>query len=277
MTIESEFQKDNKNLSAYEKAAKDIGADPRVIPIKLEKPAPTGAEIVYPDYSAVEQRIWQILFDRQSELIKNRSCKEFLQGQKDLQISRDTIPYLSRLSEKLKKSTKWEVARIPGLLHEGDFFGMLADAVFPSTDYIRTMDELEYTPAPDMFHDIFGHMPLITQPSFARFYQKYGQVAANATGLARRQLETIYWFTVEFGLIATADGTRIYGAGILSSPKEIIHSLTDAVEKIPFEPEMVSRTEYDVWHLQDKLFVIDSFEDLEQQFFQWVDKNGLNP
>jgi phenylalanine-4-hydroxylase len=266
----------NDQQSAYEKAAQNEEIDPRCIPIKLEATPPVGDDITYPEYPDDDHDTWKILYNRQFELLRDRACDEFLLGHQLLEVSPEKIPALKNLSRKLYKKTQWQVARIPGLLHETDFFDMLKNGIFPSTDYIRSKKELDYTPAPDMFHDIFGHMPLITQPSFANFYRYFGQIAARAEGAYRRRLERIYWFTVEFGLIQTGAGPRIYGAGILSSPGEVVHSLTDKVEKHPFDPEVVSETEYDVWHLQDKLFIIEGFEKLENDFRMWVKANRLD-
>ena len=161
------------------------------------------------------------------------------------------------------------------MIHEQNFFELLRKKVFPSTDYIRGKEELDYTPAPDLFHDIFGHMPLLTNSNFASFYQKFGEAALNAKGNDRTKLETFHWFTVEFGLIKNKEGMRIYGAGILSSLQEVQHALSDKVKVIDFDPEKIVVQEYDVWHLQPILFAIDSFEQLEKGFDDWCKKNGL--
>ena len=265
-----------EDLSAFEKAGREENVDPRCIPIRLEEEPPVGDKITYPDYPADDHDTWRILFDRQTKKLPERACKEYFTGQEKLALSSEKIPALNDLSQRLYQATQWKVARIPGLLHEEDFFSLLKQGIFPSTDYIRAKKEIDYTPAPDMFHDIYGHMPLITIPSFANFYKYFGEMAGKAQGSDRRRLERIYWFTVEFGLIKTPDGPRIYGAGILSSPEEIEYCLTDKVEKIDFDPDIVSETEYDVWHMQEKLFVIDSFESLEEKFYHWIEKNNLN-
>jgi phenylalanine-4-hydroxylase len=262
------------SLSAFEKAGME-GDDPRVVPIKLDAPAPEGDEIAYPDYSGEEHETWKILFKRQKELLPGRAAREYLVGLDILNFPEDKIPYLGDVGRVLEKTTNWQVARVPGLLFEGDFFSRLARRVFPSTDYIRPRHELDYTPAPDLFHDIFGHTPMITNPAFANFYQKIGEASMNAEGKDRRRLETIYWFTVEFGLIQIPEGLRIYGNGIISSYKETLHSLTDKVEKRPAVLDKMCEQEYDVWHLQPLLFVIDSFEKLEEDFYKWAREKGL--
>lgn len=263
-----------ESRSAFEKAGME-NSDPRIIPVKLDKPAPEGNEIVYPNYLPEDQETWSLLFKRQRELLPGRACQEYLDGLVLMEFPEHRIPYLGDVGRVLQQTTNWQVARVPGLLFEGDFFSRLARRVFPSTDYIRPRHELDYTPAPDLFHDIFGHTPMITNPSFADFYQKIGEASLNARGEDRRRLERIYWFTVEFGLIRTSQGMRIYGNGIISSFAETKHSLTDKVEKRPFNLEKIAEQDYDVWHMQPLLFVIDSFEQLEQGFYAWARKRGL--
>lgn len=264
----------NEELSAFEKAGQE-GTDPRCIPIKLTEPAPIGREIKYPDYTEEEQKNWQMLYERQLALLEGRATAEYMAGLLKMEFNPNRIPYLGDVSAVLEKATNWRTARIPALLAEEDFFGYLADRVFPSTDYMRPPHELDYTPAPDLFHDIFGHSPMITNPTFANFYQKIGQAALKAQGSQRRQLERIYWFTVEFGLIDNGDGLRIYGNGILSSFEEVQYSLTDKVKKKPFDAAVIAEQEYDVWHMQPLLFVIDSFKQLETGFYKWAQGQGL--
>ena len=209
------------------------------------------------------------------ELLPVRACQEFLKGLEVLQFPHGRIPPLNILSRLLEKATNWKVARSPGLLDEKDFFACLAQRIFPCTDYIRSREEIDYTPAPDMFHDIFGHAPMITDPSFADFYQRIGQAALNAEGEDRIGLQRIYWLTVEFGLIQSSGGLRIYGNGILSSYNEVQHSLTDAVEKRPFDPDKIAKQDFDIWHLQPLLFVIDSFQQLQEGFYDWAASRNL--
>ena len=267
-------QKEEKIISAYEKAAQD-GIDPRCIPQKLEKPVPEHDEIVYPDYTEEEQLNWKFLYNRQMKFLPGRACDEYLEGARNLNLSEDKIPYLKNLSHIFNTLTGWKVARVPGLIHEQDFFELLRRKVFPSTDYIRSKEELDYTPAPDLFHDIFGHMPLLTNKNFASFYQMFGEAALKAEGMNRKYLETFHWFTVEFGLIRNPEGMRIYGAGIVSSLGEVQSALSDKVEVKDFDPEKIVLQEYDVWHLQPVLFAIDSFQQLENGFKEWAKKAGI--
>lgn len=265
---------EEKIISVYEKAAQD-GIDPRCIPQKLEHPVPEHDEIVYPDYTEEEQSNWKILYNRQMKFLFGRACEEYIEGTKNLNLSEDKIPYLKNLSHIFYNLTGWKVARVPGLIHEQDFFELLRRKVFPSTDYIRSKEELDYTPAPDLFHDIFGHMPLLTNKNFASFYQMFGEAALKAEGMNRKYLETFHWFTVEFGLIRKPEGMRIYGAGIVSSLGEVQNALSDKVEVKDFDPEKIVIQEYDVWHLQPILFAIDSFEQLENGFKVWAKKVGI--
>lgn len=260
--------------SAYEKAAQ-TGMDPRCIPQRLEQAPPVGDAIPYPAYAPQDQANWRFLFERQLALLDGRAGEAFLQGVDTLGMTSDRIPPLAAMSRRLHAATGWEIARIPGLLHEKDFFGLLAARRFPSTDYLRGTEELDYTPAPDCFHDMFGHLPMLTEPAFADFYQLFGQAALRAEGEDRVRLERLHWFTVEFGLVRQDDGIRVFGAGILSSLNEVGHALSDAVEILPFDPDRVVAQEYDVWHLQPTLFVLDAFEQLVDGFRSWTRRRGL--
>jgi phenylalanine-4-hydroxylase len=248
--------------------------DPRCVPIKLTQPIPVGDEIEYPAYTADQHAVWRELYARQVQLLPGRAADEFLTGLEALDLDREKIPALADVSRKLQAATNWRVARTPGLLDAHDFFSHLARRIFPCTDYVRSRDELDYTPAPDCFHDIFGHTPMIMHPRFADFYQHIGEAALACKDPAIEEgLTRIYWFTVEFGLIKNRAGLRIYGNGIISSYGEVLHSLKDEVKKLPFDPEVVAATPYDIWHFQDTLFVIDSFDHLGDEFEKWVQRH----
>ncbi len=264
-----------EELSAYEKATQDEDVDPRCIPQTLDGPPPIGDEIAYPDYPEEDHDVWRILVQRQNEQLPGRACEAYLEGQKVLQIEADRVPGLANLSQRLNDATGWEVAKVPGLIHEKDFFTLLSDRIFPSTNYVRGRDEIDYTPAPDCFHDMFGHMPMLTQPDFADFYQLFGQAALNAEGADRSRLERFHWFTVEFGLIREGGENRIFGAGIVSSNNEVTHALSDEVTVHPFDPAHITEKDYDVWHLQDELFLLDSFEQLVDGFREWAVSRDL--
>ena len=264
-----------EDLSAYEKASQDDDVDPRCIPQTLDGTPPIGNEIEYPDYPEEDHNVWRILVQRQNEQLPDRACEAYLKGQKVLQIEADRVPSLANLSRRLYDATGWKVAKVPGLIHEKDFFTLLSDRIFPSTNYVRGRDEIDYTPAPDCFHDMFGHMPMLAQPDFADFYQLFGQAALNAEGADRPRLERFHWFTVEFGLIREGDANRIFGAGIVSSNDEVTHALSDEVTVHPFDPAHITEKDYDVWHLQDELFLLDSFEQLVDGFRDWAASRDL--
>ena len=249
--------------------------DPRCVPVPLEGPVPEGDAIRSPDYPEADHATWAKLYARQRERLFGRSCREFLDGLEAMRFPDERIPSLRDASRVLAAATGWKVARVPGLLHEEPFFAFLARRVFPSTDYIRRPDEMDYTPAPDLFHDVFAHLPMITHQGFADFYQRLGRCALAARGDDRRRLERFYWFTVEFGLIDTAGGVRVYGNGILSSYAEIEHALGTDVVRLPFDPERIAEQEYDFTQMQSTLFVIDSFDQLTEEFEGWAKRRGL--
>lgn len=257
-------------VSAYEKAPSDGSElDPRCVPQNLDGPPPIGDEIAYPDYSQEDQDNWRFLFERQMAMLPGRAGAAYLKGVETLGMTAERIPALADLSATMEEKTGWKVARIPGLLHERDFFTLLSERHFPSTDYIRGSDELDYTPAPDLFHDIFGHMPMLTEPDFADFYQLFGKAALNAEGVDRQSLERLHWFTVEFGLIRDPEEIRIFGAGVNSSKDEVLHALEEA-EQRPFSVQAIIDQDYEVWHLQPVLFVAESFDQLVTEFRTWA-------
>ena len=262
-------------LSAYERAAEEVG-DPRCIPQYLEEAPPVGSDIATPVYSDEHNQNWRYLFNRQMQLLPGRAGQSYMNGVRLLGMDDTGVPALRDLSTRMEAATGWRIARIPGLLHEKDFFKLLSERIFPSTDYIREKHELDYTPAPDCFHDMFGHMPMLTEPAVAYFYHLFGKTALNATGIQRTWLERLHWFTVEFGLIRQAEGLRIFGAGIISSKNEVTHALSDAVDVRDFSMEAVINQDYAVWHLQPRLFALESFEQLEDAFRHWTKKEGLS-
>lgn len=266
---------DDTFVSAYEKPPSDgSDVDPRCIPQPLDGPPPIGDAIVTPDYTDQDHANWRFLFERQMRLLPGRAGAAYLRGVDTLGMTPDRIPALRDLSATLRRETGWQVARIPGLLHAPDFFRLLSERTFPSTDYIRGAEELDYTPAPDLFHDIFGHMPMLTEPAFANFYQLFGQAALGADGADATALERLHWFTVEFGLIRDPDEIRIFGAGVLSSKNEVTHALDNA-EQRPFSIDAVIHQDYEVWHLQPVLFVLETFDQLVTEFQAWATGRGL--
>jgi phenylalanine-4-hydroxylase len=246
-----------------------------------------GRDIQPPIYAPIQHETWRMLYDRQLAAIQGRVCEEYLIGREKLQYERERVPRLADLSERLRACTGWQCIRVEGYVPEATFFLLLAQKLFPCTDFLRHPTELEYTPAPDMFHDLMGHLPMITNPRFASFFRKFGEAGINARDEADTvKLGRIYWYTVEFGLInptahAGADRdprlTKIYGAGISSSVGEIEHALSDQVKKTPFDIERITETPVEIHHMQEELFEIASFDELEQSFEAWATAQGLMP
>ena len=215
-------------------------------------------------YSATEHAIWRFLFERQQQLLAGRACGEYLDGLSALGVAAAGIPDFHQLSEALDRATGWRIVAVPGLVPDAVFFGHLARRRFPSTCFIRRPDQLDYLEEPDVFHDICGHVPLLMNPVFADYMQAYGQGGLKALRLGHLQrLARLYWYTVEFGLIATPAGLRIYGSGILSSAGESVYCLDDRrPHRLAFDLRRVMRTRYHINRFQDTYFVIDDFEQL---------------
>jgi len=217
-------------------------------------------------YSATDHAVWQQLYARQQALLVGRACDTFLAAQEKLRMPADHIPRFSDLNQILAAATGWQIVAVEGLLPELDFFTHLANRRFPVSWWIRRPDQIDYLEEPDLFHDLFGHVPLLMEPLFADYLQAYGQGGIKAHGLgpdALMQLARLYWYTVEFGLIRQADGLRIYGAGIVSSKGESIYSLESAApNRLGFNLERIMRTRYQIDSFQQTYFVIDSFEQL---------------
>lgn len=246
-----------------------------------------GKDIVPPVYAQVQHDTWKTLFARQSQLLEGRVCDEYIEGREVLDYEPDRVPSLADLSEKMRARTGWQSVRVNGYVPEPVFFSLLNQKLFPCTDFIRHPSELEYTPAPDMFHDLIGHLPMITNPRFASFFHLFGQAGMNAHNEDEvKWLGAIYWYTVEFGLInptarrgADRDPkrTKIYGAGISSSVGEIEYSLSDTVKKVPFDIDAVAHTPVEIHHMQEQLFEIESFDELEREFKRWATEKNLLP
>ena len=217
-------------------------------------------------YSATDHDVWRRLCQRQREVLVGRACDEFLQAQDAMGMTPDRIPKFSAMNRVLGDATGWQLIGVEGLLPELDFFDHLANRRFPVTWWIRRPDQIDYIEEPDLFHDLFGHVPLLMNPLFADYMAAYGRggVKAHAIGAdALQYLTRLYWYTVEFGLIRQADGLRIYGSGIVSSRGESIHSLeSEAPNRIGFDLERIMRTRYRIDTFQKTYFVIDSFQQL---------------
>ena len=219
-------------------------------------------------YSDDDHDVWRQLYARQQALLPGRACDAFLQAQARMRMPTDRIPKFSDLNAILGAATGWQIVAVEGLLPELDFFTHLANRRFPVSWWIRRADQIDYIEEPDLFHDLFGHVPLLMEPVFADYLEAYGKGGVKAHGIgpdALMQLARLYWYTVEFGLIHQPDGLRIYGAGIVSSKGESIYSLeSNAPNRIGFDLERVMRTRYRIDTYQKTYFVIDSFEQLMQ-------------
>lgn len=218
-------------------------------------------------WSAQENKIWNTLITRQLSHIDNKACDEYFEGLEKLQLPTDTIPQLAEVSKVLQATTGWQCHPVPALIGFGEFFKLLSEKKFPVATFIRTEDELDYLQEPDIFHEIFGHCPLLTNPSFANYTQAYGKMGLNATKEQRVFLARLYWFTIEFGLLDTPKGLRIYGGGILSSPSETEYALTDKkVERRSLNKANVIdvlRTPYRIDIMQPVYFMLNKVSDLD--------------
>ncbi len=215
-------------------------------------------------YTDAEHAVWRTLYARQEKLLPGRVLPAYLQGLRELPIAAEGIPDFRRLSESLMRATGWQVVAVPGLIPEEAFFEHLANRRFPAGNFIRRPDQLDYLEEPDVFHDVFGHVPLLMDPVFADYMEAYGKGGLRAMKLdVLDNLARLYWYTVEFGLIDTAEGMRIYGAGIVSSRTETAFSLgSNSPNRIAFDLERVLRSNYRIDDFQQTYFVIDSVQSL---------------
>lgn len=211
--------------------------------------------------------MWDTLFARQSKMLPNRVVPEFIAGLDVLRMAKPGIPNFEELSERLMAATGWQVVAVPGLVPESVFFDHLANRRFVAGRFIRTPEQLDYLQEPDIFHDVFGHVPLLTNPVFADYMQAYGKGGQRAAGAgAIEKLARLYWYTVEFGLINTEAGLRLYGSGIVSSYAESLFALEDpSPNRLGFNLRRLLQTDYRIDDYQQTYFVIESFEDLLEQ------------
>jgi phenylalanine-4-hydroxylase len=218
----------------------------------------------YDSYTADEHAIWRTLFERQSGLLHDYAAPEFMAGLRLLGVDAHSIPVLAEASERLQRLTGFEVIGVPGLIPEADFFAHLSERRFPVTVWMRRRDELDYLVEPDLFHDFFGHLPMLAHTVFANFIQAYGKIGAHAQSpAALKMLARLYWYTVEFGMVATPRGLRAYGAGILSSSGETVYAAkATGPARIGFDLQRVLRTNYLIDAYQKTYFVLDDIEQL---------------
>ena len=218
------------------------------------------------DYTAEDHSVWDLLYKRQIDVLPGRAAPEFMDGLKALDLGKGGIPEFEAMSDELESLTGWRVVAVPGLVPDEVFFDHLANRRFPAGQFIRKRDQLDYLQEPDVFHDVFGHVPMLTNPVFADYMEAYGKGGLRSLNYAAlKNLAALYWYTVEFGLIRTDEGLRIYGAGIVSSKTESIFALEDpSPNRIGFELERLMQTDYRIDDFQQTYFVIDSYEQLFQ-------------
>lgn len=215
-------------------------------------------------YTPAQHAVWKTLFERQQAMLPGRVCAEFASGMQALPIEPERIPDFRRLSEALTRATGWQVVAVAGLVPDEVFFELLASRRFPAGNFIRRADELDYLEEPDVFHDVFGHVPMLMHPVFADYMQAYGKGGLRAQRLGKlAELARVYWYTVEFGLVQQHDGLRIYGSGIASSSAESVFAIEDdSPNRVRFDLDRVMRTQYRIDDYQETYFVIRDMEEL---------------
>jgi phenylalanine-4-hydroxylase len=224
----------------------------------------------WPAYTAAEHNRWDRLFKRSYAILRDRACGEFLAMMQKLKLSQSGIPDMEKLSSRLVKLTGWRVVPVLELVPDAVFFDHLANRRFPAGAFIRSETELDYLQEPDIFHDVFGHVPLLANPAYADFMQAYGEGGHRALSRGRLiNLARLYWYTIEFGLMRTSSGLRIFGAGIMSSVAESVFALeSKSPHRVAFNLERVMRTIYVIDNFQQIYFVISSFENLLEECYQ---------
>jgi len=215
-------------------------------------------------YSAQDHHTWATLFKQQKQILPGYVAPQIIEGMEVLEIREDSIPSFELINTILKEKSNFSVVPVKGLIPNDLFFQLLAERCFPSTCFIRKQDQLEYLVEPDVFHDVFGHVPLLAQPVFADFMQAFGKKGLEALDLGLYgYLAALYWFTVEFGLIDTSDGLRIYGAGIISSIGETPYAIDSGIpNRLIYDPKRMMKTQYKIDHFQKSYFVIQSYTQL---------------
>jgi phenylalanine-4-hydroxylase len=219
----------------------------------------------YDKYTADDFEVWQTLFERQMKALPGKATQEYLEGIKRVGFVADRIPNFDEVNEKLKAYTGWRIYVVPGLIPNKEFFELMRDGNFCATTWLRRKDQLDYLEEPDMFHDVFGHVPLLTNQPLCNFLVDLSKIALKYidSEIAIELIARLYWYTVEFGLIQEKEGLRIYGAGILSSSGETDYSLySDIPQRVPFDVQGILDTPYIKDKYQMKYFVIDSYEQL---------------
>ncbi len=223
-------------------------------------------EQIYDSYTKHDFQVWKTLFDNQYPNLPGKACQDYIDCLDSLKsvLNADTIPDFKKLDEELIKSNGWNIEVVPGLIPVDEFFTLLANKKFCSSTWLRKKDQLEYIEEPDMFHDIFGHIPLLVNPVFSAFVHKFAKIGENYVQdpIVLTALQRLYWFTVEFGLIRVNNEVRIYGAGILSSYGETNHIFDEGVEIRPFDLQTIIETPYSTSEIQRVYYLLEDFDQL---------------
>ncbi len=236
----------------------------------------------YDEYTKEDFKVWYLLYDHQIAKLRDAASQEYLEGLRRIHFRSDRIPNFHDTNVFLSELTGWQIHVVAGLIPDDEFFRLMANRRFPASTWLRPLSKIEYLEEPDMFHDVFGHVPLLTQPAFVNYLQALSKIAlryiddAHAIELISR----IYWFTVEFGLIRESGRVRIYGAGILSSPGETVFSLSDEATHVPYDVDTILQTPYRKDEFQKQYFVINSYEQLYQstpQIESFLNRVGTQP
>lgn len=226
-------------------------------------------------YSAAQHQTWEMLWDRRMEMLSSTASERILQGIENIGLERTKIPSLDSINARLKPVTGWSAFAVTGFIPARQFFDCLAVRRFPTTVTIRPQDQLDYLPEPDIFHDVFGHVPLHSDPVFANFLAGFGSLAAHAaSGEQTEWLTRLFWFTVEFGLIEESGTTRVYGSGLVSSAGDAANALSERCDRRRFDLNEVIAQPFEIDHFQDVLFVIDDFAQLFEAVEELRDRLG---
>lgn len=232
----------------------------------LEQPTTELPEFIqqpYDGYGTDAHDVWRILYERRMATLRETGSSVFLDGMRTIGLSPHRVPELARVNEALGARTGWAAVGVRGFIPAAQFFRCLSQRRFPTTLIVRSREQLDYLPEPDIFHDVFGHVPLHSHPVFADFLQRFGQLAAASRSEEETtEMARLFWFTVEFGLIQERGATRIYGSGLISSHADAANALSDACERRPFELDAVLAQPFEIDKLQTTLFVIESFDQL---------------
>ena len=245
--------------------------------MKTKNLQPIDMKQIYENYTEEDQKVWKILFDRQFPNLPEAATSEFLRGLQKVNFTADRIPNFDETNKILRELTGWEIYAVPGIVEDDLFFHLMANRKFPATTWVRKMSELDYLEEPDMFHDVFAHIPLLTNQAFVDFLQAISQFGEEwiEDEWAIHLLSRIYWFTIEFGLIRENNEVKIYGAGILSSSGETRFSLSNEPEHHEYDVDHILDTPYRKDKMQERYFIIDSYEQLYQSIPEIKEKIEL--